>query len=134
MAQAKSKVQQTIEFSFKSRQPTSLSKKTIMKLRSHKHNPLLNHGFTVDASYRSTGGITAISLKRTVNTTTDAVQLIHSCRKAWPTLISESQVIAAEAELKEIMNRGTAGSTQLKLQCNIYPTDCWIALELNLYE
>jgi len=134
MATAMSKIKKAVEYTFKMKQPTRLSKWKIYGLRK-KFNA---SGFTVITSYRKSGGISVVTFNKNFRKRKEAVNTILYIKdKAQPVnVISLDQIQMAEFQIKgawsEDKNLLTANcSGVVKLVCEIYPSpNCWIAIQL----
>ena len=151
MATAVSNIKKTVEYTFKMKQPTRMSKRKIYGLRKK----FTANGFTVITSYTKSRAISVVTFNKNFRNRKEAVNAILYIKdKAQPVnVISLDQIQMAEFQIKgawseddqiqmaEFQIKGawnedeklsTAnGSGVVKLVCEIYPPpSCWIAIQL----
>lgn len=134
MATAMSKIKKAVEYTFKMKQPTRMSKRKIYGLRKK----FTANGFTVITSYTKSRAISVVTFNKNFRNRKEAVNAILYIKdKAQPVnVISLDQIQMAEFQIKGGWNGdeklSTAnGSGVVKLVCEIYPPpSCWIAIQL----
>ena len=133
MASTLKNINKAVEYTFKMKNPPSLNKKTVYRMRK----TLKQRKFAVKTTYSSTRSISGVTFSKTFNNKTEALNLLYEIKdKTQPVnMVSFDQIQMAEFQIKgpwgEDRKLSANSFGAVKLVCEILPSvSCWVALTI----
>ena len=131
MATALKNINKAVEYSFRMKQPSTVSKKTVYEMRK----TLSQLKFVVKTTYSSTRSISGVTFSKTFRNKKEALNVIREVedKAGHVNMVSPDQILMAEFQIKGPWNDKLSAKIFgiVKVVCEILPSvSCWIALTM----